>query len=58
MAMISLHPEREDRWAEEKRQEKIAQGTALEQCSDGVWRTSAERIGFEASRALNPPSPQ
>lgn len=58
MAMISLYPEREARWAEEKRKEKIAQGIALVECSDGVWRSESERIGFEASRALNPPAVQ
>ena len=48
--MTMFYTASEEKWVEEKRQEKIVQGIALVQCSDGVWRAGAERAAFEASR--------
>jgi hypothetical protein len=53
MAIVTLYPERENRWAEENRQKKERDGIALVECSDGVWRSAAERSVIEAHRYID-----
>lgn len=57
MAMITLFPEREERWAEERRR-KPPDSADLVQSSDGIWRTVAERSAFEAQRMVMGPFPK
>lgn len=48
----------EERWLEEKRRKEAIGDVTLHECSDGVFRSGAERAAFEASRSIQPPIDQ